>query len=176
MAARRRRSRSRLEAERLLARLPTMASWWPPRPRRGEASSDSPGGPGSFRNTGGARGRSLIGGAFGLDDAVRATCDRLLTLAPWTLPHEMARLVLTEQLYRAGTIRRGEPITSDARLSAGWRRALSSQCTLAAPWSARRSLGRKAEVVTWFCTERDASGRSARETGVLHGVESARCR
>jgi 23S rRNA pseudoU1915 N3-methylase RlmH len=34
---------------------------------------------------------------------------RVLSVAPWTLPHEMARLVLTEQLYRAGTILRGEP-------------------------------------------------------------------
>jgi 23S rRNA (pseudouridine1915-N3)-methyltransferase len=33
----------------------------------------------------------------------------VLSVAPWTLPHEMARLVLTEQLYRAGTILRGEP-------------------------------------------------------------------
>jgi 23S rRNA (pseudouridine1915-N3)-methyltransferase len=32
-----------------------------------------------------------------------------LTLAPWTLSHELARLVLAEQLYRAGTIIRGEP-------------------------------------------------------------------
>ena len=32
-----------------------------------------------------------------------------LQLAPLTLPHEMARLVLAEQLYRAGTIARGEP-------------------------------------------------------------------
>ena len=32
-----------------------------------------------------------------------------LALAPWTLPHELARLVLAEQLYRAGTIIRGEP-------------------------------------------------------------------
>jgi 23S rRNA (pseudouridine1915-N3)-methyltransferase len=51
----------------------------------------------------------VIGGAFGLDDAVRARAARRLTLAPWTLPHELARLVLAEQLYRAGTITRGEP-------------------------------------------------------------------
>jgi 23S rRNA (pseudouridine1915-N3)-methyltransferase len=51
----------------------------------------------------------VVGGAFGLDDAVRARATRLLAVAPWTLPHEMARLVLTEQLYRAGTILRGEP-------------------------------------------------------------------
>lgn len=51
----------------------------------------------------------LIGGAFGLPDEVRARSSRSLQLAPWTLPHELARLVLAEQLYRAGTIVRGEP-------------------------------------------------------------------
>ena len=51
----------------------------------------------------------VIGGAFGLDDAVRRASARPLQLAPWTLPHELARLVLAEQLYRAGTIARGEP-------------------------------------------------------------------
>jgi 23S rRNA (pseudouridine1915-N3)-methyltransferase len=51
----------------------------------------------------------LIGGAFGLDDAVGKASGRALQLAPWTLPHELARLVLAEQLYRAGTIARGEP-------------------------------------------------------------------
>jgi 23S rRNA (pseudouridine1915-N3)-methyltransferase len=50
-----------------------------------------------------------IGGAYGLSDAVRARATRRLTLAPWTLPHELARLVLAEQLYRAGTIVRNEP-------------------------------------------------------------------
>lgn len=51
----------------------------------------------------------VIGGAFGLDEAVRKRASLILTMAPWTLPHEMARLVLAEQLYRAGTILRGEP-------------------------------------------------------------------
>lgn len=51
----------------------------------------------------------VIGGAFGLPDAVRDRASRALQLAPWTLPHEMARLVLAEQVYRAGTIARGEP-------------------------------------------------------------------
>lgn len=63
---------------------------------------------GRLRDTGGAV-TFVVGGAFGLDDAVRARATRLLAVAPWTLPHEMARLVLTEQLYRAGTILRGEP-------------------------------------------------------------------
>jgi len=51
----------------------------------------------------------VIGGAFGLSDAVRTRATRSIRLAPWTLPHELARLVLTEQVYRAGTIIRGEP-------------------------------------------------------------------
>jgi 23S rRNA (pseudouridine1915-N3)-methyltransferase len=50
-----------------------------------------------------------IGGAYGLAQSVRDRADRLLKLAPWTLPHELARLVLAEQLYRAGTIARREP-------------------------------------------------------------------
>ena len=51
----------------------------------------------------------LIGGAYGLSAELRASSSRRLLLAPWTLPHELARLVLAEQLYRAGTIVRGEP-------------------------------------------------------------------
>lgn len=51
----------------------------------------------------------VIGGAFGLGGELRAKPHRRLALAPWTLPHELARLVLAEQLYRAGTIVRGEP-------------------------------------------------------------------
>ena len=51
----------------------------------------------------------VIGGAFGLGDRARARRHARSQLAPWTLPHELARLVLAEQLYRAGTIARGEP-------------------------------------------------------------------
>ncbi len=51
----------------------------------------------------------VIGGAYGLSEPARARAGLILSLAPWTLPHELARLVLSEQLYRAGTIVRGEP-------------------------------------------------------------------
>lgn len=51
----------------------------------------------------------VIGGAHGLGDAVKQRAASSLALAPWTLPHELARLVLAEQLYRAGTIVRREP-------------------------------------------------------------------
>jgi 23S rRNA (pseudouridine1915-N3)-methyltransferase len=51
----------------------------------------------------------LIGGAYGLAPGVTKSSAMKLSLAPWTLPHEIARLVLVEQIYRAGTIVRGEP-------------------------------------------------------------------
>lgn len=51
----------------------------------------------------------LIGGAFGLDLDLLPGDARPLSLSALTLPHDLARLVLFEQLYRAGTILRGEP-------------------------------------------------------------------
>jgi len=51
----------------------------------------------------------LIGGAYGLGAGALAKASRQLSLSSMTLPHEMARLLLLEQLYRAGTILRGEP-------------------------------------------------------------------
>ena len=51
----------------------------------------------------------IVGGAFGLGGAVKQRASVSLALAPWTLPHELARLVLAEQLYRAGSILRREP-------------------------------------------------------------------
>lgn len=51
----------------------------------------------------------VIGGAFGLGDEVVARADRKLAISAMTLPHELARLILTEQLYRAGSISRNEP-------------------------------------------------------------------
>jgi len=51
----------------------------------------------------------VIGGAFGLSGEVESRASMRLSLASWTLPHEVARLVLAEQLYRAGSIIRGEP-------------------------------------------------------------------
>lgn len=51
----------------------------------------------------------VIGGAYGLAESLLGSSQLRLALAPWTLPHELARLVLAEQLYRAGTIVRGEP-------------------------------------------------------------------
>jgi 23S rRNA (pseudouridine1915-N3)-methyltransferase len=57
----------------------------------------------------------LIGGAFGLSREVLDAARSRLSLSAFTLPHELARLVLTEQLYRAGTIARGEPYHKKSR-------------------------------------------------------------
>ncbi len=50
-----------------------------------------------------------IGGADALPETVLRQADRVWSLSRLTLPHELARVVLYEQLYRAYTIRRGEP-------------------------------------------------------------------
>ncbi|HEX6383842.1 MAG TPA: 23S rRNA (pseudouridine(1915)-N(3))-methyltransferase RlmH [Anaerolineae bacterium] len=51
----------------------------------------------------------LIGGPVGFADEVVARCDEQLSLSPLTFPHELARIILLEQLYRACTILSGEP-------------------------------------------------------------------
>jgi len=50
-----------------------------------------------------------IGGAEVLPPDVLARAERVWSLSTLTLPHELARLLVYEQLYRAFTIRRGEP-------------------------------------------------------------------
>lgn len=49
----------------------------------------------------------LIGGPDGLGDAAKVRADRTLRLSSFTLPHELARLVLVEQIYRGLAINRG---------------------------------------------------------------------
>lgn len=51
----------------------------------------------------------LVGGSTGLDPGLLREAHARWSLGPLTLPHELARVVVVEQLYRAGTIRRGEP-------------------------------------------------------------------
>jgi 23S rRNA (pseudouridine1915-N3)-methyltransferase len=51
----------------------------------------------------------VIGGAYGLSDTILRDAGRRMRLSTFTLPHDMARLMLLEQIYRAGTIARGEP-------------------------------------------------------------------
>ena len=51
----------------------------------------------------------VIGGSNGLDPAFLTSADHRWSLGPLTLPHELARVVVAEQLYRAFTILKGEP-------------------------------------------------------------------
>lgn len=55
----------------------------------------------------------VIGGPFGLSDEVKAAARHAIRLSDMTLPHELARLLLLEQLYRAGTILRNMPYHHD---------------------------------------------------------------
>ena len=50
-----------------------------------------------------------IGGSVGLSGEVLARADERMSLGPMTLPHNLARVVLLEQVYRAFRINRGEP-------------------------------------------------------------------
>lgn len=55
----------------------------------------------------------VIGGPYGFSDAVYARADRMMALSAMTLTHEMARLFMAEQVYRAMTILRGMPYHHD---------------------------------------------------------------
>ena len=51
----------------------------------------------------------IIGGADGLDPAIKKDAALLLRLSALTLPHALAQVVLCEQLYRAATLLTGHP-------------------------------------------------------------------
>ncbi len=51
----------------------------------------------------------LVGGADGLPAGLKQRADLLISLSALTLPHELARVVLAEQIYRAVTTLRGHP-------------------------------------------------------------------
>ena len=52
--------------------------------------------------------RFITGGAFGVEQVVRDNVDEVLSLSPMVFPHQLVRLMLMEQVYRAFTILRGE--------------------------------------------------------------------
>jgi len=51
----------------------------------------------------------LIGGSLGLSGAVRKKADYVLSFSEMTFPHQLMRVILLEQIYRAQKILRGEP-------------------------------------------------------------------
>ena len=51
----------------------------------------------------------IIGGSHGLDPSILTRSDARWSLGPLTFPHELARVIVLEQLYRAFTMLRGQP-------------------------------------------------------------------
>jgi len=51
----------------------------------------------------------IIGGAYGVNDALMARADITWSLSPLVFPHQLVRVILTEQLYRAQSIASGHP-------------------------------------------------------------------
>ena len=66
-----------------------------------------------WRNQGRSSLCFLIGGADGLGESARERADHFLSLGPLTLPHQLARLILIEQLYRAQSISNNHPYHRD---------------------------------------------------------------
>ncbi|MEO1720661.1 MAG: 23S rRNA (pseudouridine(1915)-N(3))-methyltransferase RlmH [Pseudomonadota bacterium] len=71
-----------------------------------EALADSIAG---WRDAGSANLAFVIGGADGIDAELRRSADLVLAFGRMTLPHQLARIVLAEQLYRSATIIAGHP-------------------------------------------------------------------
>lgn len=98
------------EAERIRATLPEDGEFWVlTRAGKGLSSRRWAQALGDRGLHGGRDLALVLGGAFGVREELTRDAARRISLGPVTLPHEMARLVLLEQLYRAGTILRNEP-------------------------------------------------------------------
>ena len=50
----------------------------------------------------------VIGGAYGVSDQLKSRADFIWSLSPLVFPHQLVRLIVVEQLYRAQTIMRGQ--------------------------------------------------------------------
>jgi len=97
---------------------PGRVRWWEDHPRSRKVLLDAAG---AMMDSAGfarliqeheAAGRDLVfvvGGADGLPEEWKQRADILVSLSPMTLPHELARVLVAEQIYRAYTTIRGHP-------------------------------------------------------------------
>jgi len=97
------------EGERLQARIPPRAYAVALDPQGREYTTEEFAGWLAKREEDGRPLAFLIGGHLGLDDATLAQAHEKMALSRLTLTHELSRLVLLEQLYRAKTILLGHP-------------------------------------------------------------------
>ena len=63
----------------------------------------------SFENRGASHIQFIIGGSLGLDDEIKNRAAIRLSFSEMTFPHQLARVVLLEQIYRAYRIKNNEP-------------------------------------------------------------------
>ncbi len=64
---------------------------------------------GAWRDEGRASAAFLVGGPDGLDESIRRRADLVVSFGALTLPHQIVRALVLEQLYRAVTILTGHP-------------------------------------------------------------------
>jgi 23S rRNA (pseudouridine1915-N3)-methyltransferase len=103
-------ARKEAEAESLLAKIPASYKRIGLDPGGVQLGSDQFAGVLLKFRDGGAQGLAfLVGGADGLGLGAMFKADLVLSLGKMTLPHGLARIVLTEQIYRAATILSGHP-------------------------------------------------------------------
>jgi len=62
----------------------------------------------NLMNSGNKKINLIIGGPFGLSDEVRKNANSIISLSKLTFPHELAKTILLEQIYRALTIIKGQ--------------------------------------------------------------------
>ncbi|WP_454918315.1 23S rRNA (pseudouridine(1915)-N(3))-methyltransferase RlmH [Xanthobacter sediminis] len=109
-AARRAEDRMSEEGAAILAAVPAAAALMVLDPRgKNLTSEDFAHRLGALRDGGTGALALVIGGADGLSDAVRARAAPLLAFGAATFPHQLVRVMLAEQVYRAVTILAGHP-------------------------------------------------------------------
>lgn len=99
----------KLEGERILAALPAQATLVSLDEHGRQLSTSELSEQMSRWMQEGAQPYFVIGGADGLDAAVKSRSDMLIGLSRLTLPHSLVRVLLAEQLYRAVTLLKGHP-------------------------------------------------------------------